>query len=66
MLCSFNRFREEIAASPHPAVLRTSTLPIKGRVVRRAAAQTAKSKNKIAARTIAGLQNVRNVGMFGI
>ena len=29
---SFNRPRDEIAASPHPAVLRTSTLPIKGRV----------------------------------
>ncbi len=35
-LSSFNRFRYEIAASPHPAVLRTSTLPIKGRVARRA------------------------------
>ena len=33
MLCSFNRFREEIAASPHPAVLRTSTLPARGRVI---------------------------------
>ena len=31
--CSFNQIRYEIAASPHPAVLRTSTLPIKGRVV---------------------------------
>ena len=29
---SFSRTREEIAASPHPTVLRTSTLPIKGRV----------------------------------
>gem|GEM_PF-2321501 len=34
-LSSFNRFRYEIAASPHPAVLRTSTLPIKGRLARR-------------------------------
>ncbi len=29
---SFCPTRGEIAASPHPAVLRTSTLPIKGRV----------------------------------
>ena len=32
--CSLNQNRCEIAASPHPAVLRTSTLPVKGRVVR--------------------------------
>gem|GEM_PF-2102701 len=31
--CSFNLTRYEIAASPHPAALRASTLPIKGRVV---------------------------------
>gem|GEM_PF-3987346 len=30
--CSFNLSRYEIAASPHPVVLRTPTLPIKGRV----------------------------------
>ena len=33
-LSGFNQIRYEIAASPHPAVLRTSTLPIKGRGVR--------------------------------
>ena len=31
-LCGFTRFRYEIAASPHPAALRASTLPVKGRV----------------------------------
>ena len=31
---SFNHPRYEIAASPHPDVLRTSTLPIKRRVAR--------------------------------
>ena len=35
-LRGFNQIREEIAASPHPAVLRTSTLPGMGRVVRSA------------------------------
>ena len=30
--CSFNQTRYEIAASPHPAARRASTLPIKGRV----------------------------------
>ena len=32
---SFNQTRYEIAASPHPAALRASTLPIKGRVGKR-------------------------------